>query len=110
MNNVVHRDRRVGQNEYTGAQLVGVEFHNCDFSQADLSDAQFVDCRFYDHEREQGCSFRGASLARATFRKCDLTLCNFNFAKALGVEMSGWLDGHGRTGRRAAKVGIGRKR
>ncbi|WP_449433187.1 Qnr family pentapeptide repeat protein [Pseudomonas putida] len=89
MNGVIHRNRKIAKNEYTGIKVVGAEFYDCDFSQADLSETQFVDCKFYDHDAERGCKFRGASLARAVFKKCDLTMCSFNFAKALGIEMSG---------------------
>ncbi|WP_339539638.1 Qnr family pentapeptide repeat protein [Pseudomonas sp. RA_15y_Pfl2_54] len=89
MNSFVQRDRRVEKNEYTGVKIVGAEFYNCDFSQADLSETQFVDCKFYDHDAELGCNFRSANLARSAFTRCDLTMCSFSFAKALGIEMSG---------------------
>ncbi|KWS36844.1 MULTISPECIES: Qnr family pentapeptide repeat protein [Pseudomonas syringae group] len=89
MNSSAHRNRKIVQNEYTGIKVVGEEFYNCDFSQADLSETQFIDCKFYDHDTELSCKFRSSTLAGAVFKNCDLTMCSFNFAKALGIEMSG---------------------
>ncbi|KPA91718.1 putative low-complexity protein [Pseudomonas asplenii] len=88
MSGLVYRDKKVEESEFSGIKTVAAEFYNCDFSQADLTESEFVGCKFYDHDAELGCRFRGASLMRSSFKKCDLTMCSFNFVKALGIEMS----------------------
>ncbi|QXH33776.1 Qnr family pentapeptide repeat protein [Pseudomonas muyukensis] len=88
MESPVFENKRFDLNEFTGRTIKGVSFLNCDFSRVDLSETQFVDCIFYDRDREVGCSFRSAKLKGASFKRCDLSVCVFNFASALGLEIS----------------------
>lgn len=47
-----------------------------------------MNCSFYDAESRAGCRFNGATLKEASFRSCDISMCHFNFIKALGLEIS----------------------
>ncbi len=84
----VVENKRMGVEELTGQIVTGVTFLDCDFSRVDLSETHFIDCSFYDPDRQVGCNFRSAKLKGASFKRCDLTVCIFNFASALGLEIS----------------------
>ena len=84
----VHRKLRIGANQYTGQKVVDQQFHECDFSSVDLTATEFINCSFYDAESRSGCRFNGATLKEASFRSCDISMCHFNFVKALGLEIS----------------------
>lgn len=88
MQDSVRRDQRIEKEAFTGQVVTGISFRNCDFSGADLTESQFVNCSFYDPEAQKGCNFSRALLKDASFRQCDLTMCNFSFAKALGLEIA----------------------
>ncbi|MBN8791785.1 MAG: Qnr family pentapeptide repeat protein [Stenotrophomonas nitritireducens] len=82
-------NERIDKDRFTGARVASTHFLNCDFSGADLTGAEFVNCVFYDAGTQAGCRFNGAQLKEASFRQCDLSLCRFAFAKALGLEIVG---------------------
>lgn len=84
----VHHKLRIAADQYTGQKVVDQQFHECDFSGADLTATEFVNCSFYDAESRTGCRFNGATLKEASFRGCDISMCHFNFIKALGLEIS----------------------
>jgi len=88
MSPIVHRRLRIGADQYTGQKVVDQQFHECDFSGVDLTATEFINCSFYDADSRLGCRFNGATLKEASFRSCDLSLCHFNFIKALGLEIS----------------------
>lgn len=81
-------NERIDRERFTGARVVNTHFRNCDFSGADLTGTEFVNCVFYDPETQTGCRFNGAQLKEASFRQCDLSICGFAFAKALGLEIA----------------------
>ncbi len=80
-------NERIGRDRFTGATVANTHFRNCDFSGADLTGTTFVNCVFYDADTQAGCRFNGAQLKEARFRQCDLSMCGFAFAKALGLEI-----------------------
>jgi len=84
----IHRALRITGDQYAGQKVVDQQFHECDFSGADLTATEFVNCSFYDAESRAGCRFNGATLKEASFRSCDISMCHFNFIKALGLEIS----------------------
>ncbi|WP_136477039.1 Qnr family pentapeptide repeat protein [Pseudomonas sp. DG56-2] len=88
MESQVFENKRIDVNEFTGRIVSGVSFLDCDFSRTDLTETQFIDCSFYDRDRQIGCNFRSAKLKGASFKRCDLSVCVFNFASALGLEIS----------------------
>jgi fluoroquinolone resistance protein len=88
MSPTVHRKLRIGADQYTGQKVVDQQFHECDFSGADLTATEFINCSFYDADSRAGCRFNGATLKEASFRSCDISMCHFNFIKALGLEIS----------------------
>ncbi|WP_254574378.1 Qnr family pentapeptide repeat protein [Stenotrophomonas acidaminiphila] len=80
-------NERIGRERFTGATVANTHFRNCDFSGADLTGTTFVNCVFYDADTQAGCRFNGAQLKEARFHQCDLSMCGFAFAKALGLEI-----------------------
>ena len=80
----VHRKLRIGADQYTGQKVVDQQFHECDFSGVDLTATEFINCSFYDADSRSGCRFNGTTLKEASFRSCDISMCHFNFIKALG--------------------------
>ncbi|SES70494.1 Pentapeptide repeat-containing protein [Stenotrophomonas indicatrix] len=81
MPSTVHHKLRIGADQFTGQKVVDQQFLECDFSGADLTATQFVNCVFYDADTRTGCRFSGATLKEASFRQCDISMCNFNFIK-----------------------------
>nr|ACG60497.1 Qnr [Stenotrophomonas maltophilia] len=88
MSPTVHRELRIGADQYTDQKVVDQQFHKCDFSGADLTGTEFINCSFYDADSRAGCRFNGATLKEASFRSCDISMCHFNFINALGLEIS----------------------
>ncbi|WP_269792316.1 Qnr family pentapeptide repeat protein [Stenotrophomonas sp. Iso1] len=84
----VHRNARIKPDQFTGKKVVDTQFFNCDFSRTDLTDTEFVRCTFYDPDLQVGCKFDAATLKDASFKQCDLSMCTFTYAKALGLEIS----------------------
>ncbi|MFL1890977.1 pentapeptide repeat-containing protein, partial [Plesiomonas shigelloides] len=74
--------------QFTGEHVKNITFSNCDFSGVDLTDTEFVDCNFYDRDSREGCNFNRAKLKNASFKRCDLSMCNFKNISALGLEIS----------------------
>lgn len=85
---LVYRNEKFTPHQFTGSVVENSLFINCDFSGCDLSDTCFIHCQFYDRESEQGCNFSRATLRDASFKHCDISMNNFRFVNALGIEIS----------------------
>lgn len=85
---LVYRNEKFIPHQFTGSVVENSLFINCDFSGCDLSDTCFIHCQFYDRESEQGCNFSRATLRDASFKHCDISMNNFRFVNALGIEIS----------------------
>lgn len=77
----------IPRDRFTGQIVRDMHFSGCDFSRADLTDSQFLNCRFYDDDIRSGCNFSHALLRDASFVGCDLSLADFRYADALGLEI-----------------------
>ena len=85
--NQIFIQKRISQLQFTGETLEECRFLQCRFDGADLSDTAFLNCSFYDDENQKGCSFQNAQMKDASFKHCDLTMADFKYIQALGLEM-----------------------
>lgn len=83
-----YRNEKFSRSHFTGDVIEHCQFIHCDFSSTDLTDTRFLHCQFYDSDSESGCNFSRAILKDASFKHCDLTMSNFNYAEALGIEIA----------------------
>lgn len=83
-----YRNEKFSRSQFTGSIVEHCQFINCDFSATDLTDTRFLHCQFYDRDSETGCNFSRATLKDASFKHCDLTMSNFGYAEALGIEIA----------------------
>ncbi|PHM65842.1 pentapeptide repeat-containing protein [Xenorhabdus stockiae] len=87
---VIHfREKRIEKDQFRGQVVKNTHFFNCDFSYADLTDSQFIDCLFYESKNQLSCNFKHAILKDASFKNCDLSMVDFRYANALGIEICG---------------------
>jgi fluoroquinolone resistance protein len=83
------REEKMKDSQLRGEVIKNTRFLNCDFSHADLTETQFIDCLFYESQNQLGCHFNHAILKEASFQNCDLSMADFRYAKALGIEIRG---------------------
>lgn len=87
MNSTICTEQQFAGHALTGNTISECRFINCDFSRADLTETVFKNCHFYDDESQTGCDFAHSVLKEARFIGCDLSLCNFRYADAFGIEI-----------------------
>ena len=94
-----YKNARLGDTDFTDAELRGYTFENCDLRGAMFSGALLEKCRFsacaFDFSRlndvlARGCSFEnctfsGASLFVTAFENCRVSGCSF-----AGADLTGW--------------------
>ncbi|PHM37663.1 Qnr family pentapeptide repeat protein [Xenorhabdus innexi] len=89
MQKIELREKRIEQNQFRGQVIKNTHFFNCDFSHADLTDTQFIDCVFYEPKNQLSCHFKHAILKDTSFKNCDLSMVDFRYSDALGIEICG---------------------
>lgn len=85
--NQFFNQQRISHKQLTGETLEDCRFVQCRFDSADLSETAFHNCSFYDDKQQTGCSFQNAQMKDASFKNCDLTMADFKYIQALGLEM-----------------------
>jgi len=78
---------KITRQQFTGLIVQDTDFSGCDFGAADLTDTHFINCNFYDDNSRLGCSFRHGILQDTSFKHCDLSLADFSYAEAFGIEL-----------------------
>ncbi|MGV2986568.1 Qnr family pentapeptide repeat protein [Vibrio sp. E150_011] len=63
------------------------QFLRCDFSRSDLRDSAFLNCKFVETRDLAGCHFDYANLKDASFKQCQMAMCNFEGADCFGIEL-----------------------
>lgn len=87
MKSEVFTKQKFALNELTGNAISECKFINCDFTRTDLTDTVFKNCQFYDHESHTGSNFTRSVIKDARFIGCDISMCSFQLAEALGIEI-----------------------
>lgn len=81
-------DKHFSRDDFSEEMVEYCHFFNCRFEHADLSEMHFLHCKFYNEQNDSGCSFQRANLKETLFSHCDVSMADFRYIHAIGLEIS----------------------